>query len=206
MLVTVIMYSPFLLTSCPVARLSLHWLYWSSNSRAQFCSTFRCLASLIQSIIASEMAGAVETTSSGAGLGGCSEVRSGGNGEVEKSWHCFSVTAQNTISGSQGPGINDLCLSATVAHCAGATDKKKKAPTSPDIWQQSCRSALYWLSAAGGSSSALSVPGLWLTSPCSGRGLLLGMHCAYFLCWLVSMTGREVLSVPAKLHSRCCLM
>lgn len=82
----------------------------------------------MQSIIASEMAGAVETTSSATGLGGCSEVMSGGNGEVEKSWHCFSITAQNTISGSQGPGINDLCLSATVAHCAGATDKKRKLP------------------------------------------------------------------------------
>ncbi len=90
-------------------------------------STSRCLASLMQSIIASEMTGAVETTSSAAGLGGCSEVRSRGNGEVEKSWHCFSVTAQNTISGSQGPGINDLCLSATVAHCAGATDKKESS-------------------------------------------------------------------------------
>lgn len=129
--VTVITLSPFLLTSCPVARPSPHGFYWSSNSRAQCCSTSRCLASLIQSIIASEMAGAVETTSSAAGLGGCSEVKSRGNGEVEKSWHCFSVKAQNTISGSQGPGINDLCLSATVAHCAGATDKKRKLPLPP---------------------------------------------------------------------------
>ncbi|KAL1255918.1 hypothetical protein QQF64_013979 [Cirrhinus molitorella] len=129
------------------------------------------------------MTGAVETTSSAVGLGACSEVRPGGNGEVEKSWQCFSVTAQNTISGSQGPGINDLCLSATVAHCAGATNKKKKkAPPSPNIWQQPCRSALDWLSVAEGSSSALSVPGLWLTRPRSGRGLLLGMRCAYFLC------------------------
>lgn len=127
-LVAVITLSPFLLTSCPVTRPSPHGFYRSANSCAQCCSTSRCLASLMQSIIASEMAGAVETTSSDVGLGGCSEVRSGGNGEVEKSWHCFSVTAQNTISGSQGPGINDLCLSATVAHCAGATDKKESSP------------------------------------------------------------------------------
>lgn len=96
----------------------------------------------MQSIIASEMAGAVETTSSAVGLRGCSEVRSGGNREVEKSWHCFSVTAQNTISGSQGPGINDLGLSATVAHCAGTTDKKRNLPLSQTSGS-SCAVMLY---------------------------------------------------------------
>lgn len=64
-----------------------HMGFIDPATRGQCCSKPRCPASLMQSIIACEMAAAVETTSSAAGPRGCSEVRSGGIGEVERSWH-----------------------------------------------------------------------------------------------------------------------
>lgn len=99
---------------------------------------------------------------------------------------------QNTISGSQGPGINDLCLSATVAHCAGATDKKKILPptsgTNPAVlnsmgsrWQEDLLFCFI---------RHTSLPRLWLTRPRSGRGLLPGMHSAYFFAdWFHRLLG-----------------
>lgn len=166
----------------------------------------------MQSIIASERAGAVETTSSATGLVGGWSV----GGRSVARW-CLEGTGRwrraGTVSPSQrrtpsvaprGQGLM-ICVFPLQWHIVPAPLIKKES------FPQHLATALLYRSilALSGkrkllcSLSARAVVNqgtLW-------KRALIGMHCAYlFFCWLVSPTARVVLSVPTKMHSRCYLM
>lgn len=115
-----------LLALCPVAQPLPHGFYWSSKFCGQCSSKPGCLASLMQSIIAHEMADAVETTSSGVGPRGCREVRSGGIGEVERSWH-VSTRHRTPSVAPRGQGLM-ICVFPLQWHIVPAPQIKILPP------------------------------------------------------------------------------
>lgn len=159
----------------------------------------------MQSIIACKMAAAVETTSSATGLRGCSEVKSVGIGEVERSWHVSPARCRTPSVPPRGQGLM-ICVFPLQWHIVPAPQIKKPPP---NIWHQP-RTELDGFAVAR-ESPFLFYPLYFLARAVVNqatlwkRALTRNALCLFF-CWLVSQTARVLLSVPTKIHSRCCQM